>query len=198
MEQSSGAQHGGSENDTPSGRYTRNRSQPIGPTGQTPTLGSILWQSCDPAGKSVPGHRVCPAWKPGCDQRTVRGGYCSTGHPPSTLDDDHCHHCVLWQVVAVIAAQVCDGMLALEASGIVHRDLAARNILLRSFDTCIPSRISVCIADFGLAVPDDYYGGGKAIPVRWVPPEVLRRRRFSSKSDVWAFCVTLWEVLCLI
>ena len=116
---------------------------------------------------------------------------------PSFDTRQRCDSRVLWQVVAAIAAQICDGMLALESSGIVHRDLAARNILLRSFDTTIPSRISVCIADFGLAVPDDYYGGGKAIPVRWVPPEVLRRRRFSSKSDVWAFCVTLWEVLFL-
>ena len=36
---------------------------------------------------------------------------------------------------------------------------------------------------------------GDAVPFRWMPPEALRRRRFSEKSDVWAFAVTGWELL---
>jgi len=33
--------------------------------------------------------------------------------------------------------------------------------------------------------------------VRWLSPEALKRRIYSEASDVWAFAVTLWEVLSL-
>jgi hypothetical protein len=36
--------------------------------------------------------------------------------------------------------------------------------------------------------------GGDGVPVRWMPPEAILRRRWSAKSDVWAFAVTVWEM----
>jgi hypothetical protein len=35
---------------------------------------------------------------------------------------------------------------------------------------------------------------GDGVPVRWMPPEAILRRRWSEKSDVWAFAVTVWEM----
>ena len=32
------------------------------------------------------------------------------------------------------------------------------------------------------------------IPVAWYPPESIKDRLFSIKSDVWMFGVTVWEV----
>jgi serine/threonine protein kinase len=32
------------------------------------------------------------------------------------------------------------------------------------------------------------------MPWRWMSPETLRTAKFSEKSDVWAFGVTLWEM----
>lgn len=32
------------------------------------------------------------------------------------------------------------------------------------------------------------------LPVRWCAPEVLLRKGFSHKSDVWSFGVTMWEM----
>ena len=32
------------------------------------------------------------------------------------------------------------------------------------------------------------------MPVRWASPEVMKERKFSEKSDVWAFGVTAIEV----
>jgi len=41
----------------------------------------------------------------------------------------------------------------------------------------------------------DYYKtDSKVIPVRWCSPEVLRYGKFTTKSDVWAFGVVLWEM----
>ena len=37
-------------------------------------------------------------------------------------------------------------------------------------------------------------GGVHRLPIRWMPPEALRERAFSSKSDIWSFAVVLWEI----
>ena len=36
---------------------------------------------------------------------------------------------------------------------------------------------------------------GGALPVRYMAPEVFKNKRFSIKTDVWAFGVALWEIM---
>ncbi|XP_054929582.1 tyrosine-protein kinase Btk isoform X1 [Dermacentor andersoni] len=90
-----------------------------------------------------------------------------------------------------ICLQVASGMAYLELHNYIHRDLAARNCL-------VGENYVVKVADFGLAryVIDDEYtsSGGAKFPIKWAPPEVLGYTRFSSKSDVWAYGVLMWEV----
>lgn len=93
----------------------------------------------------------------------------------------------------VIMKQVCQGMAYLSDKNILHRDLAARNILLVSENFAK-------ISDFGLsrvlAESEDYYRATSygAWPIRWYAPETTNLFKFSSKSDVWSFGITLWEV----
>ena len=96
--------------------------------------------------------------------------------------------------------QICQGMEKLAKEGIIHRDLAARNVLLFHYDPTNPAATSVKVTDFGLSVGisgcrTHATVQGNQLPDRYLSPEAIQRRRFSEKSDVWAFGVTMWEIL---
>ncbi|XP_066950449.1 tyrosine-protein kinase TXK isoform X1 [Macrobrachium rosenbergii] len=95
------------------------------------------------------------------------------------------------EILLDMCLQVCEGMAYLERQKFIHRDLAARNCLVGAHG-------EIKVGDFGLArhvVDDEYTGsGGAKFPIKWAAPEVLNFMRFSSKSDVWAYGVLMWEV----
>uniref|UniRef100_A0A8C0SAL2 Tyrosine-protein kinase Mer n=1 Tax=Canis lupus familiaris TaxID=9615 RepID=A0A8C0SAL2_CANLF len=87
---------------------------------------------------------------------------------------------------------IAQGMEYLSNRNFLHRDLAARNCMLRD-------DMTVCVADFGLSkkiYSGDYYRQGRIakMPVKWIAIESLADRVYTSKSDVWAFGVTMWEI----
>ena len=111
------------------------------------------------------------------------------------------------------AYQLSTALSYLESKKFVHRDIAARNVLVSSHD-CVK------LADFGLSryvslsdicrqhfislffqrwIEDNsYYKASKGkLPIKWMAPESINFRRFTTASDVWMFGVCVWEILML-
>lgn len=93
------------------------------------------------------------------------------------------------------AYQLSTALSYLESKKYVHRDIAARNVLVSS-DKCVK------LADFGLSrwmgEDQSYYKASKGkLPIKWMSPESINFRRFTTASDVWMFGVCMWEILML-
>ncbi|KAM9804056.1 inactive tyrosine-protein kinase 7 [Neosynchiropus ocellatus] len=90
-----------------------------------------------------------------------------------------------------ICAQVARGMEHLSNHRFVHKDLAARNCLISS-----QRRVKVSSLSLSKDVYNrHYYHYRQAwIPLRWLPSESVFEDDYSTKSDVWAFGVLMWEV----
>ncbi|XP_047210982.1 protein-tyrosine kinase 2-beta-like isoform X2 [Girardinichthys multiradiatus] len=90
--------------------------------------------------------------------------------------------------------QICKALAYLERLNMVHRDIAVRNVLVASVE-CVK------LGDFGLSRyidEQEYYKASVSrLPIKWMAPESINFRRFTSASDVWMFGVCVWEIFSL-
>lgn len=93
--------------------------------------------------------------------------------------------------LSLYCLQICKALAYLEGLNMVHRDIAVRNVL-------VASRDCVKLGDFGLSRyidEQEYYKASVSrLPIKWMAPESINFRRFTSASDVWMFGVCVWEV----
>lgn len=88
-----------------------------------------------------------------------------------------------------IARQLCAGLAAAHAKGVLHRDLKPANIML-------DGRGQVVITDFGLAgIADNIRGTEiRSGTPAYMAPEQLEGKEVSTRSDIYALGLVLYEV----
>ncbi|MGO9576220.1 MAG: serine/threonine-protein kinase [Terriglobales bacterium] len=88
-----------------------------------------------------------------------------------------------------IARQLCAGLAAAHAKGVLHRDLKPANIML-------DGRGQVVITDFGLAGLNDQIQGAdiRSGTPAYMSPEQLAGREVTARSDIYALGLVLYEI----
>ena len=105
---------------------------------------------------------------------------------------DPAHRQNLPSLLLRFCQEIAAGMKHLSEKHFIHRDLAARNVL-------VAKDLSCRIADFGMSrelhSDSEYYtSSGGRVPLRWTAPEAVFYNKYSEKSDVWSFGMTMYEI----
>ena len=101
---------------------------------------------------------------------------------------------ITFSTLISMASQIASAMQYLAQQQFVHRDIATRSCL-------ITNDFTIKVADLG--INEELYGshyykicGNKLLPIRWMATECFDGK-FSEKSDVFSFGITMWELFTL-
>ncbi|GAB2231401.1 hypothetical protein Droror1_Dr00010407 [Drosera rotundifolia] len=86
--------------------------------------------------------------------------------------------------------EIARGMEFVHSKGIIHRDLKPENIL-------IDQDFHMKMADFGTACDEahvDFFSDDPGT-YRWMAPEMIKRKPYGRKVDVYSFGLILWEMV---
>jgi len=95
-----------------------------------------------------------------------------------------------------IAYQIASGLMHLHSLGIVHRDIKPSNIILSKSDSDkVP--VQVKISDFGLSrvLGKSESGNDVGGTFLFLAPEVMKKKPYNYKIDVWCYGITIYYML---
>ncbi|XP_076913624.1 serine/threonine/tyrosine-protein kinase HT1-like [Bidens hawaiensis] len=94
------------------------------------------------------------------------------------------------QKLIKMALDITRGMEYIHSQGVIHRDLKPENVLInRDFQ--------LKIADFGIGCEEvdcDFLADDPGT-YRWMAPEMIKRKSYGRKVDVYGFGLILWEMV---
>ncbi len=91
-----------------------------------------------------------------------------------------------------IARQICSGISAIHAAGIIHRDLKSGNVMLSTS----AGSVRAVIMDFGIAHAADVFSSEARGTPSYLAPEIWKGAPATVQSDIYALGVLLWEMAC--
>ncbi|XP_047307907.1 serine/threonine/tyrosine-protein kinase HT1-like [Impatiens glandulifera] len=100
------------------------------------------------------------------------------------------HYCLPLEKLVEIALEIAGGMEYIHSKGVVHRDLKPENIIINE-------DFHMKIADFGIACEEsscDLFTDDPGT-YRWMAPEMIKRKPYNRKVDVYSFGLILWEMV---
>ncbi|CAG8567980.1 26272_t:CDS:2 [Dentiscutata erythropus] len=108
-----------------------------------------------------------------CDLREYIGSY---------------HSIITWSDINHMCKNIVSGLFYLHKEGLVHRDLHPGNILRGRIDN------NWYIADLGFTGPPDHTNTTNNIVgnLSYIAPEILTKKEYSAKSDIYAFGMVLY------
>ncbi|CAK1595129.1 unnamed protein product [Parnassius mnemosyne] len=92
---------------------------------------------------------------------------------------------------ALLAAHLAAAASRLAAKRLTHRDIAARNCVITSQ---LHLKLSFPALTRGPNSHEYYKLHDQVIPLRWLPSEAVLEGDYSTKSDVYMFAATVWEI----
>ncbi|KAI4296757.1 hypothetical protein L6164_036685 [Bauhinia variegata] len=94
------------------------------------------------------------------------------------------------QKLIAFALDIARGMEYIHSQGVIHRDLKPENVIMNE-------ESHLKIADFGIACEEAYCDLLADDPgtYRWMAPEMIKRKSYGKKVDVYSFGLILWEML---
>lgn len=89
-----------------------------------------------------------------------------------------------------MSLDIARGMEYIHSQGVIHRDLKPENILINK-------DFNLKIADFGIGCEEAYCDFLADDPgtYRWMAPEMIKRKSYGRKVDVYGFGLILWEMV---
>lgn len=100
------------------------------------------------------------------------------------------HKSLPLEKVIAVGMDIARGMEYIHSQGVIHRDLKPENIL-------IDTNFHMKIADFGIACEEAFCDLLSDDPgsYRWMAPEMIKRKSYGRKVDVYSFGLILWEMV---